>query len=371
MAFVNYYELLNIQQTADEETIRQAIRTTRKRFRQLEGSPDLDQRSMAEKKIAQIAEAEKTLLDAAARQQYDAGFSQQAAAAQQATTGDLLDDARQYYRNGDIRNAMYAAKEATQVHREDPDAWYLRANIDVEAGDYGDANFSVNQALKFAPDAPKLYGLLGEIADAEKRYGDAEQSFRKAADLDPQNGYYVGRIAWALMDQRKNDDSLNLIRQASKSFPGDEYVKRTHINLLLTDISWKQSNNADATVFFYSNPKQVQLGKDRLLEIDSLGAINDPELKANVEKERASVMAAAARKFRWPGVGYLAGRVVLWFVIFFIIGLVFSSSEGVAMLGILVETGVIGYFAYIKMFPYGWMVNKELGGEASTKTGLQ
>ena len=124
-------------------------------------------------------------------------------------------------------------------------------------------------------------------------------------------------------------------------------------------------------MFFYSNPKQVQLGKDRLLEIDSLGAINDPELKANVEKERASVMAAAARKFRWPGVGYLAGRVVLWFVIFFIIGLVFSRSEGVAMLGILVETGVIGYFAYIKMFPYGWMVNKELGGEASTKTGLQ
>lgn len=380
MAFVDYYELLNIKQTADEDTIRKAIRTARKRFRQLEGSPDLDQRSLAEKKTAQISEAEKVLLDPAARQQYDSTFAQASAAAtaqqtaaesQQGPSDDLLDDVRRYYRNGDMRNAIYAAKEATRVQSNNPDAWYLRAIVAIEIQDFNDANFSANQALKFDPNRPKLYGLLGEIADAEERYADAEQNFRKASALDPKNSYYANRVARSLMDQNKGDESLDLIRQIYKTFPGDEQVKRTYINLILTYISWKKSNNAAGTVFFYANPKQVQMGKDHIMEIDSLGAIDDPELKDMVEKERAEVLAAGARKFRWPGFGYIAGRVILWFIVFTLSGLIFAQNGGLNTLVVLGVTAAIGYFGYLKMFPYGWSVNKEMGGAASTQTGLQ
>ncbi|RSX54298.1 molecular chaperone DnaJ [Bifidobacterium goeldii] len=378
MAFVNYYELLGIEQNADEETIRKAIRTMRKRFRQLEGSPDLDQRSMAEKKTAQISEAEKVLLDPAARQQYDASFAQASAAAaaqqaaeaaQQGPSEDPLDDVRRYYRNGDMRNAVYAVKEATRIQPNNPDAWYMRANIDVEIQDYGDANFSANQALKYAPNEPKLYGLIGEIADSEKRYADAEQAFRHASSLDPQNGYYAGRVAWALMDQKKNEESLNLIRQIHQAFPNDDYVKRTYINLLLIDISWNQSNNADGTVFFYANTKQVELGKQRLAEIDSLGPIEDEELRQRVAQHHADLAAASARKFRWPGIGYLAMCVIGWFIGLLIIGGLFKA-EFIQMILFLALTGGIGYGAYLKMFPFGWAVNNELGGTASQNTGL-
>lgn len=379
MAFVNYYELLGIEQNADEETIRKAVRTMRKRFRQLEGSPDLDQRSMAEKKTAQISEAEKVLLDPAARQQYDASFAQASAAAaaeqaaeaaQQGPSDDLLEDVRRYYRNGDMRNAVYAAKEATRVQPNNPDAWYLRANIDVEIQDYGDANFSVNQALKYAPDSAKLYGLMGEIADSEKRYADAEQAFRHASTLDPQNGYYAGRVAWALMDQRKTNESMDLIRQIYKAFPDDKYVKRTYINLLLLDLSWNQSNTPDLSVFYYSNPKQVEMGKQHLQELDSLGPIDDEELKARIDEERAALARASVRRFNWPGVGFIALCVIGWFIALMILNAIFKNGAMQVLL-FLVLTGGIGYGAFLKMFPFGWQIDHDQYGIASEQTGLQ
>ena len=59
MSLVNYYELLGVEKTADEGAIKEAIRKTRKRFRQLEGAPDMNQRQMAETKMTQIADVSR------------------------------------------------------------------------------------------------------------------------------------------------------------------------------------------------------------------------------------------------------------------------------------------------------------------------
>uniref|UniRef100_UPI00359C67C5 tetratricopeptide repeat protein n=1 Tax=Bifidobacterium adolescentis TaxID=1680 RepID=UPI00359C67C5 len=367
MEFVNYYELLGIEKSASEDEIRKAIRTVRKRFRQLEGSPDLDQRTMAEKKIAQIAEAEKTLTDATVRQQYDASFDQNAAAANrqqasqstQQSQGDLLEDAREYYLNGQLRLASYAVKEVTQTQHDNPDAWYLRAQISSDAGDYGDANFSVNQALRFVPNEPKLYGLMGEIADKEGRYSDAETAFRKAAVLDPQRSYYVGRVAGALMDQQKTEESLKTIREAEKTFQNDGYIKFAHVTLLLIYISWIESNNSSATAFWFANAKQVAKGKEILAEIDSIGFSDDT--KEDVEKLRKDLEYAGKRHFHWSGLGLYAGIFILWVIL---IG-IFSQNALVA----LIITVALGAFLYFKSFPYGWQINVSQYGE--NKTGLQ
>ena len=59
MSFVNYYEELGIERTVSLEEVKQSIKANRKRYRQLTGSPNIDQRSMAERKMNIIADAEK------------------------------------------------------------------------------------------------------------------------------------------------------------------------------------------------------------------------------------------------------------------------------------------------------------------------
>ena len=71
MDFNDYYDILEIDDSAAESEIKVAIRKTRSRYRNLTGSPNKDQARKAEHMIDVLAEAEKVLYDPAARADYD------------------------------------------------------------------------------------------------------------------------------------------------------------------------------------------------------------------------------------------------------------------------------------------------------------
>ena len=73
---VNYYELLEIPQNADKAAIEQAIKKTRRVWNNRANNPDVAIRAEAEMHVKEIAEAEKILLDASKRQEYDVQLSQ-------------------------------------------------------------------------------------------------------------------------------------------------------------------------------------------------------------------------------------------------------------------------------------------------------
>ena len=69
---IDYYQLLNISPDATEAEIKKAIRQQRAKYRRrVDSSPDIDTRSMAEKKVEQIGEAEKMLTDPEKRNAYN------------------------------------------------------------------------------------------------------------------------------------------------------------------------------------------------------------------------------------------------------------------------------------------------------------
>ena len=74
------YEILGVAHGADEEAIAAAVRTSRKRWRQLTGPPDRERAHLAEERMAQLELAETTLLDEASRRRYDASLSARHAA---------------------------------------------------------------------------------------------------------------------------------------------------------------------------------------------------------------------------------------------------------------------------------------------------
>ena len=377
MALVNYYELLGVAQNADEDTIRGAIRKTRKRFRQLEGAPDVNQRQLAETKMTQIADAEKTLLDATSRQQYDQQLSQESnrpeSTPQPQTSGpstSFLDDARSYYRNGQLRNASYASKEATRTDKDNPDAWYVRAQISLEMGDYSDADFSANQALKLNPNDALIFGVLGDVADRESRYVDAEKYFNSASQLEPNNYYWSGRVVWALGDQKRYDEALSLIQSLYKKYPQEEYIRVTYINTLLNNIE-NAASLSDNGMYFYTNKKQIEYARKRMLEIRSLGVPSDnPDLSKNVEEHNNLIEQAAHRKFIWQGFGYYVVRFFVWLILVAIFGSVFGNSDVMATIVCLAITAGMIWLVFEKTLPYQWKINKNAAG-ADAKTGLQ
>lgn len=72
--FVDYYGILELQKDASIEDIEEAIKKTRKRFRRLEGSPDAEQRTNAEKMMQRLNEADELFHDEVRRGKYDASY---------------------------------------------------------------------------------------------------------------------------------------------------------------------------------------------------------------------------------------------------------------------------------------------------------
>lgn len=71
MLVTNYYEELGISETSSLDDVKKSIKSNRKRYRQLTGSPNIDQRSMAERKMEIIAQAEKVFENEETRKKYD------------------------------------------------------------------------------------------------------------------------------------------------------------------------------------------------------------------------------------------------------------------------------------------------------------
>lgn len=62
MSVDNYYEILGIESSADEETIRKAIKDVRRKARQKTGSPVPIERRSAEALMEQLDSADRILL---------------------------------------------------------------------------------------------------------------------------------------------------------------------------------------------------------------------------------------------------------------------------------------------------------------------
>ena len=70
----DYYALLELDRRASAEEIRTAIREQRRVWVRRQSSPDPDRRTLAEQRVRDLDAAEKVLLDAGSRAEYDRGF---------------------------------------------------------------------------------------------------------------------------------------------------------------------------------------------------------------------------------------------------------------------------------------------------------
>ena len=73
----DFYLLLGVSKSADEEGIRAAINRELRVWSQRTNAPEIDKRQAAERKVKLLEDAESTLLDAAKRSRYDQELANQ------------------------------------------------------------------------------------------------------------------------------------------------------------------------------------------------------------------------------------------------------------------------------------------------------
>lgn len=365
----NYYEILNIAPNADENTIKGAIRTLRKKYRQVTGSPNKEQARNAEIMMEKLAKAEQTLLDANQRAAYDTQLRNrppEQAAPQAATQStDWVDTAKSYLANGQPRNAAQAAKQAIMVESNNVQAWVVRAYADLEMRDYSDADFSASEAQKRDPQNPEILGLMGDIYYNEERYRDAQQAFQRAANFDPTNPYWQGRMIWAIAVAGDGKQAVADANALVMRFPQSEYARNTYAMMLLNDAESALSH--DESSIYFTNTAQIDYVNKQLEIVRGLNSSNETVVEA-YNNLQSSATNAVQRRYMPQELEFWRDWIIGMFIAFVILTGVFQVFG--FLLFLLVGAGFV-WVAVETAYPKQWKINKKSLGSIATNTGIQ
>ena len=385
MTFIDFYELLGIEQSADEQAIRAAIRKTRGRYRQQAGSPSLEQRSKAEQVLAQIAEAETAFDSPGSRKTYDAQMAghkasplppnreEQAGSQPNQHRGpqkDWLKTAADYLDAGEPRNAAGAAKEATRATPADPQAWQFRARAALALDDFRDAEFAATEAMKLMPGDGAGHGLRGDVLRAEGRHSEAEDAYRAAADLAPTDPTWHAQVAFTLIDQNRPKDAVSEARGVVVKHAGAQFARDTLARVLIADSKAAMSNDQNGGTYVASK-KQIEHIESRLGEMESLAPLSH-SVQTHRDSLRSDVVAARSRRFLAP-TGSLVLWVLGWIVLgtwlsWFILSAIFGDTLGI-LAALALNIGLV-VVLFLRVFPQQWQLNRKVLGNAWARTGL-
>lgn len=374
MTVVNFYRELGIEPSSDLDAISTAIRENRRRYRQLAGSPKLEQRSLAEQKIKMLAEAEKRLSDPNSRAAYDEELRRQPAhvPVPQSTSksSTWIESAQSYLANGQARNAAAAAKEATRAQPESIEAWKVRAYAALELQDFQDAEFSASEAQRRSPSDATVSGLLGDVYDAEERYADAEKAYSHAASIDTKNPHWPVRVAQTIHDQGRTKEAEEYAHAVLFKYPGNTEAKTTYAVMLLQAIESALSTDHDGS--YITNKNQIAFVEARMGTVQELSSA-DEDLAVAYNEISQLLVQAKSRRFVWPGRDFfvLVGVFVVFgtWILGWIITAIFGEFIG-GWLWLAANIGLAWYTITKVLRRPQWYINQKALGPYA-KTGLQ
>lgn len=264
---VNYYELLEITQNADKQTIEQAIRKTRRVWNNRANNPDATIRAEAERHVKEIAEAEKILLDDNKRKEYDIQLSQepQTEVVDQSTSNNI-DWEEEFFRAYNCKMNDYAAQIAQReisVHERNGRAWFLYGEALRRSGNISQAIEALKRASLLLDD-DGVYRQLGFAYSEVKQYGDACNAFMTAAKIAPNVAEYHSFAANCLRTIGMITEAIAEAKEAYSINPNDEQVKFEFFVALYEDAMKAMAYNRSSGKHLIINKKQLDYVNDPL-----------------------------------------------------------------------------------------------------------
>ena len=337
--FVDFYEILNLPETADQDRIKEAIRTERRIWNKRAGQSDPVAKSLAEQRIRELAEAERVLLDASKRKQYDSTRVQDkaraAASSAAATTPegnrDWLAQARDYYAGGNAHAANYAAREAIATNGADHEAWSIRANSSFALGNYADSGFEFREAIRLQPQNAGYHFEYGEAHAAAGNHADAIAEYETALKLVPGDPLYKTAIANIYLQTNKASEALSLMEEVVQAAPEVE-VFHYYLAAALHDVTLEKWSRLRSGSYLITSPEQIQVTRkmsNRALKLN----FTDEGLRSSIKDNLRLADQAEAVKWTLSANG-------LWYLGALVIGLALIAANGIGIPAVLVVGGV-------------------------------
>ncbi len=344
--WVDFYDILNLPETADDDRIKDAIRSQRRLWNKRAGQADPTQKQLAERRISELADAERTLLEAGRRQQYDStrGAERARAAADnsRATSAegnaDWLTRARNFLSVGNAHSANYAAREAIATNGADHEAWSIRANSSFMLGDYRDAGFEFREAIRLQPQNASYHFDYGDAMCGTGEYTAALAEYETALRLDPGNPAYKTAIANLYLQTDRPAEALALMEDVVKVAPDNEFFAY-YLAWALHEVTlskWSQLINGR---FAITSEEQIRVTKEMTQRALALRFVDD-KLRSSLQENME--LALKAEETVWSHSGnltwYLGGLAVSLLM-------VFSGYGMLILIGILSIAGIV--LAYV------------------------
>lgn len=347
------YKELEIDRAWDEKTIRDYLKKLLKIWTQRQGATNDEQQLLEISNVLDLIESGfRFLTKTAKRKQYDAAL--EVAYKNKKLTDEaeeelytILDQARAYYRKGNIKLATKLAEEVVAEKVNDVSAYEFLARCYMDVSAYNKALNVVDQGLAIFSDNLKLHWLGARIETVgTKNFNNAQNRVNKLIELAPNEsiGY---------------SEQINLHLQQ-----GDENLAFSEIDSYIAehpdDNSFRQgvAYELDAyskTCYYYDASQNASFIADKQSYNKCLNLCEKAvEVYADEYTQKQLKRAQSYGKKEWndwnlPSIKSLA----IYGSLFAVLGF---ASEAFLMLGVIFYT-VMGILIYFSFRPY-WQIYK-------------
>lgn len=350
---IDYYKELDIDRSWDEKTIREHLKNMEKIWIQRQGATnDKEQSLLIDKIIDNIRDARRYLIRAAKRQAYDQALELAYQAGRIVDVAEeklqtILDQARAYYRKGNIKLAAKFAEEAVAGEVNNASAYDLLARCYFDMNTYDKALGVVDHGISIFKTDINLHWLGARIATiGTKNFENAQQRINRLLELAPNNS--IGHSEQVYLHLRSGDEKLAFqeIDSYIAAHPDDNNFKRGVAYDLDTYSNTCYYYDAAQNATFIADKASYQ--KCLTLRTKAVEIFEDEHTQNQLESAKY-YGKKAWNDWNMPAIKSLATYGTIFTVLGFI-------AEGFLPIGIALYL-VIGVLIYFSFRPY-WQINK-------------
>ncbi len=350
---VDYYKELDIDRAWDEKTIREHLKKMEKIWIQRQGATnDKEQSLLIDKIIDNIRDARRYLIRAAKRQAYDQALELAYQAGRIVDVAEeklqtILDQARAYYRKGNIKLAAKFAEEAVAGEVNNASAYDLLARCYFDMNTYDKALGVVDHGISIFKTDINLHWLGARIATiGTKNFENAQQRINRLLELAPNNS--IGHSEQVYLHLRSGDEKLAFqeIDSYIAAHPDDNNFKRGVAYDLDTYSNTCYYYDAAQNATFIADKASYQ--KCLTLRTKAVEIFKDEHTQNQLESAKY-YGKKAWNDWNMPAIKSLATYGTIFTVLGFI-------AEGFLPIGIALYL-VMGVLIYFSFRPY-WQINK-------------